>query len=288
MELDKIVKREKPDIIHTNVGTIHEGFWAAKKNHIPHIFHLREYQDKDFNWEIVPSKRLFCRMLKNSYVITITNSLGKHFNLENYNKKRTIYNGIYEKEKTALLFPKDNYFLCASRISKEKCLDDVVRTFSHFHQRYPHYSLVIAGTGSPQYIDELIKIAKEGKCEKSIVFLGHINNPFDYMKKAKAIIVASYYEGFGRMTAEAAFAGCLVIGRNSGGTKEILEEIGGFSFLDNADMLKAMEEVVWLGEEEYIQKAEYAQKIAQQQYSIEQNVNAIHSFYLDIIKETSH
>ena len=277
-ELDKIVKKEKPDIIHTNVGTIHEGFWVARKNHIPHIFHIREYQDKDFNWKIIPSKRFFCWILKHTYVITISSSLVKHFNLENYNKKRTIYNGIYEKEKTALLFPKESYFFCASRISKEKGLDDVVRSFSLFHQMYPNYSLVIAGTK---------KIAIDGKCEKSIIFLGHINNPFDYMKKAKALIVGSYYEGFGRMTAEAAFAGCMVIGRYSGGTKEIIDKIGGYSYINNDGLLEAMIDVERLREEEYIQKAKYAQEVAKQLYSIEQNVNAIHSFYLDIVKETS-
>ena len=163
-ELNQIVKQEKPDIIHTNVGTIHEGFWVAKKNHIPHIFHIREYQDRDFNWKIIPSKLLYCWILKHSFVITITDALGKHFRIEKYSKRRTIYNGIYEKGNTALMIPKDSFFLCASRISKEKGLGDVVRAFSLFHQKYPNYSLVIAGKGSPNYIEELVSIAKEGKC----------------------------------------------------------------------------------------------------------------------------
>lgn len=284
-ELNQIVKKEKPDIIHTNVGTIHEGFWVAKKNHIPHIFHIREYQDKDFNWKIIPSKRIFCWMLKHSFVITITDALGRHFRIDKFSKRRTIYNGIYEKEKTALMIPKERFFLCASRISKEKGLGDVVRAFSQFHQEYPNYSLVIAGKGTPHYIEELVGIAKEGKCEESIVFLGHIDNPFEYMKKAKALIVGSYNEGFGRMTAEAAFAGCLVIGRNAGGTKEILDKIGGYSFINNDGLEEAMKDVIQLSDEEYINKAKHAQKVAQQLYSTEQNIDAIYSLYLDIVKE---
>ncbi len=284
-ELDRIVRKEKPDIIHTNVGTIHEGFWVAKKNHIPHIFHIREYQDRDFNWRIIPSKLLYCWILKRSFVITITDALGKHFRIEKYSKRRTIYNGIYEKEKTALMILKEKFFLCASRISKEKGLSDVVRAFSLFHQTYPNYSLVIAGKGSPHYIEELMCIAKEGKCEESIVFLGHIDNPFEYMKKAKALIVGSYNEGFGRMTAEAAFAGCLVIGRNSGGTKEILDKTGGYSFIDYDGIVKAMKDIEQLSDEEYLEKATQAQKVAQQLYSTEQNIDAIYSFYLEIMKE---
>ncbi len=284
-ELDKIVKKEKPDIIHTNVGTIHEGFWVAKKNHIPHIFHIREYQDKDFNWKIIPSKLLYCWILKHSFVITITDALGKHFRIEKCSKRRTIYNGIYEKGKIALRIPKERFFLCASRISKEKGLGDVVRAFSQFHQKYPNYSLVIAGKGSHHYIEELVGIAKEGKCEESIVFPGHIDNPFEYMKKAKALIVGSYNEGFGRMTAEAAFAGCIVIGRYSGGTKEILRKTGGYTFMNNDGLINAMKDIELLSDEEYIKKAKRAQKVAQQLYSTEQNVDSIYSFYLKIMKK---
>ena len=46
-ELQKIVRKEKPDIIHTNVGIIREGLTVARKAGIPHILHIREYQNKD-------------------------------------------------------------------------------------------------------------------------------------------------------------------------------------------------------------------------------------------------
>ena len=43
-ELTKIIIREKPNLIHTNVGVVQEGFHVAKAMGIPHIWHLREYQ----------------------------------------------------------------------------------------------------------------------------------------------------------------------------------------------------------------------------------------------------
>lgn len=42
---------------------------------------------------------------------------------------------------------------------------------------------------------------------------------FLLLKYASALLVASPSEGLGRMTAEAAFAGCMVIGYNAAGTK---------------------------------------------------------------------
>ena len=58
-EVEKIVKLVNPDIIHTNVGVIQAGYKVSKKLNIPHIWHLREYQTKDFGWEIEPSKKAF-------------------------------------------------------------------------------------------------------------------------------------------------------------------------------------------------------------------------------------
>ena len=46
---------------------------------------------------------------------------------------------------------------------------------------------------------------------------------YDLMYNAKALIVPSRHEGFGFITAEAMFNGCLVIGRNTSGTKEQMD-----------------------------------------------------------------
>ena len=85
---------ENPDIIHTNTGVIHEGLKVAKRLKIPHVWHLREYQDKDFNWEAFPCFSAYCQMLRKSYVITITNDIKAHFGLLDFPYSRTIYNGV--------------------------------------------------------------------------------------------------------------------------------------------------------------------------------------------------
>ena len=36
-DLKIIVQNEKPDIIHTNTGVVHEGYLVAKKYNIPHV-----------------------------------------------------------------------------------------------------------------------------------------------------------------------------------------------------------------------------------------------------------
>lgn len=93
-----------------------------------------------------------------------------------------------------------------------------------------------------------------------MIFEGFQTNVKSYMTKAKTLIVASPAEGFGRMTAEACFDGCLVIGKNSCGTKEILEQTGGFLYNTQQELIAKMENVASISDEEYKEKALQAQK----------------------------
>ena len=279
----EIIKRIKPDIVHTNVGIVHEGFWCTKKLDIPHVWHLREYQDKDFNRVTVPSKSRFKKYLKQSFVISITKGIHRHFDLCESNRHRVIYNGVLPASVSALDFPKEKFFLCASRVSWEKGHEDVVRCFSEFYQHYPDYRLVILGFGEKDYIDFLMQLSKQLGCDDAIDFKGYTDDVSQYMRTATALIVASYNEGFGRMTAEASFYGCMVIGRGTGGTKEIMDETGGFQFLTNEELLQQMIKIAQMSEAEYRQLVLKAQSKAIELYSTENNVNSVEQFYMDIL-----
>lgn len=280
-KLKKIVEIEKPDIIHTNVGVIHEGYHVARILKIPHVWHLREYQTKDFHWLIFPSYSIFRQHLKKSFVITITNGIREYFKLT-FPKAITIYNGIYRRDETCLVKDKESYFLIASRISPEKGILDVIKAFSKFSLRHD-YRLRIAGMDSGQYVESLVNSARELDCLDRIDFLGFQKDIRHLMSYAKALIVASPYEGFGRMTAEAAFCGTIVIGRNTAGTKEIMDVTGGLAFSTIDEMTEQMEVLALMPAGEYMSKALYAQKKAKDYYSIENNVDRVFSFYKDII-----
>lgn len=287
-KLLEIIKKEKPDIIHTNVGVVQEGFFCARKLGIPHVWHLREYQDRDFNWKFFPSKCIFKRLLKKSNVISITKDIHKAFNLPEDKRHKVIYNGILSKNNTFLEFPKKKYFVCASRVSREKGHDDVIKAFSVFHKSRTDFKLVILGFGDDIYINELKSLSKKLDCDDSVIFEGFTDDVVSYMKYATALIVGSKNEGFGRMTAEAAFAGCLVIGRNTSGTKEILDETGGMKFLEQEDLVRCMFSAANMVEQDYKEIITHAQERAIELYSNENNIEKTHQFYLDIRNNDKH
>lgn len=284
IKLLRVVRELSPDIIHTNTGVVHEGYYSSKKFNIPHVWHLREYQDKDFNMKIFPSKHYFQKELADSYVISITKDILDAFALKHTNKHNVIYNGIFPKQSIDILFPKKNYFLCASRVSPEKGHDETIKAFSEFYRRNKDYKLVIMGFGNNSYISKLKKLAHQLGCAQAIEWLGFIEDIRPYMKEAKALVVSSFCEGFGRMTAEAAFMGCMIIGRNTGGTKEIMDEVGGLPFDNVEGLVERMNFVANMPDDEYKRCVIHSRDIALKTYSNEANIEQIFSFYNEILK----
>lgn len=281
-KIHKIASRHHVDIIHTNVGVVHEGFWAAKLLKIPHVWHLREYQDLDALRSYYPCKSIFFKLLRHSYTVCITHDIQRHFKLTDEQKSRVIYNPISSTNKEYLIvLPKENYFLIANRISDDKRIEDALYAFAKLIKNHPNFRLLIAGHASSKvYYERMAKIVAELNIKESVEFLGYVQNVYNLMKSAKALLVTSRFEGFGRMTAEANMCGCLVIGRNTGGTQEILNLThGGCLFKDVDDLVAKMEHVVSLSDNEYLSFSQHAQAIASQRFSTVRNANEINGLY---------
>ena len=270
-EVQRIVERVQPDLIHTNIGVLYQVISVARKFRIPHVLHIREYQTKDFGWKIFPSKAYYQSALQQSHVITITKDIFNYFELDDHKNACVMYDGILSKDSVIFTPHKEKYFLCASRISEEKGIDSAVNAFERVSEQIPDYELWIAGGhATPQYQERLKKLIDSKACSRRIKLLGYRTDVVDLMRKATALIVASRFEGLGRMTVEAIFSGCLVIGRDSGGTKEVLELTkGGFLFQSDEQLADLMVHVAKLDEESYLSLIRASQQITIDNFSNE-------------------
>lgn len=288
LELKKIVEQIKPDLIHSNSGVIHIGYYLSQITHIPHVWHIREYVVKDFGWKIEPSYSSFVKKLDKSNVITISDDLLIYFKQKNNSKAKRIYNGCLSKKEAKINNQKRNFFLICSRVSKEKGHEEVIRAFSEFIISSPGYRLLIAGAGEENYINYLKDLAKSLGCYHAIDFLGFIVDVKPLMLNAKALIVGSIFEGFGRMTAEAYMCGCPVIGRNTGGTKEILEKTGGLVFSNYDQLVQTMRFIVEMSDIEYEEMIQNGYKVAVEKFSIETNTANVISYYKRILDNSKN
>lgn len=222
--LKKIANDFNPDLIYSNSSILLYGYNIAKKLNIKHLWHIREYIDKDFDLTFYPTNKSKVRLLQSGPTISITKEINSLYKLQTLGT--VIYNGVYStkelstncRNNTKQEFP---YFVYVGTINETKGCTDLVNAYAKYLKRGGTYKLVICGSYSENYENKMnVLLYKHPACSENIIFEGQCNDIRQHMQTAKAIIVPSPYEAFGRITAEAMFNKCLIIGRNTGGTKE--------------------------------------------------------------------
>lgn len=238
-----IAQNFSPDIIHENSSVLNVGYQVAKRLNLPDVIHIREYGDLDFNMKIPGIKRRLSSPF--TYTISITKDILRHRNQETNPNAVQIYNGIIKSEQIRYQANKQDYLLFAGRIEPAKGITDLINAYISYALAIKNpLRLWIAGACNyPEYLKELKKKVADNGLEKMVRWIGETSNVDDLMYEASATIVPSRFEGLGRVLPEAMANGCLCIGRNTGGTKEQMDngrKLTGkdiaFSF-DNAEQL---------------------------------------------------
>lgn len=288
-QLRAVIRSYQPDIIHTNNSNIYSGAVMAKHFGIPHVWHIREYMDLDHDAQW-PRKRFFDRNRKWSHCIAITRGLFDHYRMDE-KKDAHIYNGICSATDTPRFqAEKQNYFLYIGRVVPTKGVEDMIEAFITFCQTHPdcQYRLKIAGDGETAYINKLKEKLQTAGVLNLVDFLGFQAEVFPLLQVAKALIVPSYFEAMGRITIEAMLAGCYVIGRNTAGTKELLDnEQTGLRFETKEELVQCLRSVIQADEDHLQAELERVQKHAIVEYSTEHNAKQILRFYHKILNHYS-
>lgn len=275
-------------IVHSNVSVLSCGFKAAVREGLPHVFHVREYVDKDFGMKPYPTMRSYHRRLNHpdAYTICITRGLQSYHNLVGDNAEQ-IYNGIsMEASEKHSEFFSENYFLYAGRIEPAKGVDQLLEAYSTFiSSHHDGWMLKLAGAKSDAaYCQQLIKFVREKGLESRVQFLGPRSDVSSLMRDARATIVPSVFEAFGRCLPEAMLNECITIGRDIGGTKEQydngLRESGmeiGLRYATTAELTQRMNEVA--DDANFADMKAVAKKVVQHLYSPETYIEQVCNFY---------
>lgn len=295
-KIDNIIRNEEIDIVHSNNTVTDLGRHIAESRNIPHLYHVREYGDKDFGLRYFPTTRSFHNYLRQSnvYTVCITKDIQIHHGLMNNHNSKVIYNGIiddiYEVNTNNDV---RNYFLYAGRIEPTKGLLELIKAYSIYVKQVSNpLPLKVAGEvfdfNYKKNIDELIQ---KNNLINNIDFLGTCNDMSAMYKNAKAIVICSEYEGFGRCMPEAMSYGCIVIGHNTGGIKEQFDnglsltgtEIG-YRYDNREELIYTLLEVHNLHAEAYAFMQRKAFQVVEKLYSVSNYVQSILDFY-ELIKE---
>lgn len=287
-----IIESFQPDLVHTNNGVIDIALNYCLKKGIPHVWHLREYQDLDFGMSIMPSKNYWMNRIHKTgnYNIAITKGIFDYFKLRDCDT--VIYDGPLKEShnfESKIEKNKKSFLFVAGCISNEgKGLMEALKAFCEFCKTDSRYNFLLVGTiKENDYWKECQGVI--AACPKdSVITLGQRDDVYDLMSKAIAIVVPSFFEGFGFITTEAMYNKCLVIGRDTAGTKEQfdngLRDTGfeiGLRFNTIEQLTDCMHTVV---SDNYSQIIETAYTYVQQNYTETISNQKIEKYYKNILK----
>ena len=293
LQLINLLNNNRPDLIHTNSSVTSIGYYVAKFLNIPHIWHIREYGALNFQtFYYYPTfKHQKSRYKKqNSYTICITKDIQRYNALLNHVNSTVIYDGVLPANAIDYIPHKKPYFLYVGRLEHIKGILPLIDAYANYCQTHPSpLPLYIAGSGNPKYTELVKTKLLDYGIEHQVQLLGMIDNVLPYYKGAKALIVPSLFEGFGFITAEAMFSGCLVIGKDVAGTKEQFDnglELSGediaLRYTTEAQLVQHLTDVTNNPSEQYESMILRGQKVVRQLYTSEQHVEQVYDLYKKI------
>lgn len=256
--LKKKLKGRKIDIVHTNTSPNDVGVFLSRFFGAKHVWHVRECLDDHAQYRMYGGLEKLIRKINNADVrIAISSYVRDHWKM---NKRNTflIHDAICSKNESTCILPKEKYVLFISyNLTEAKGSRIAIMAFGLSQLNNDGFKLVLMGNCNIDYQASLMATAKDYHCDKDIVFLPCQRNIKPVFEKAAAMVMASKYEGLGRVTAEAMFYGCPVIAHASGGTLDIVQDgKTGYLFSEVDDCAELLRKVCLTDQESIIRQAQ--------------------------------
>ncbi len=232
------LKSWKTDIVYTNSSVLSIGAMAAAQLRRPHVWHIREFGDKDYDlWPDV-GRREFRRILMTADATVFVSHALKRAYLGRANPAtaHVIYNGVASEAEFderrraahALRGCRQPFtFALVGRFRESKGQAVALRAFGAVAKRFPKVRLLLVGgagaTGDQGYFEQCRVLADELDVADRVEFWGFIPDPRRAYLAADAALMCSRNEAMGRVTVEAMSACRPVIGYDNGGTSELID-----------------------------------------------------------------
>ncbi len=230
--------RWRCDVVYSNSSVFAIGAMAAARLGLPHIWHVREFGDRDYGLRPDFGQHLFRLGLRTADATVFVSQalrraiLGRNLPANSH----VIYNGVapeaaFDARRQAAQSVRGRRqpftFVLVGRFRASKGQAVAIRAFAQVAARHPAVRLLLVGgtglTGQQDYFDCCRALAAELAVADRVEFWGYIPDPERAFLEADVALMCSRHEAMGRVTAEAMSACRPVIGFDSGGTAELID-----------------------------------------------------------------
>jgi glycosyltransferase involved in cell wall biosynthesis len=232
------VSRWQTSLVYSNSSVFAIGAMSAAKLGLPHIWHLREFGNRDYNLWPDLGAWLARRVFRTADARIFVSKALKHAFLGNSTPRKTyvIYNGVapeavFDERRRLAEAQRDRgqpfTFVLVGRFRQGKGQAIAIEAFAKVAKQFQEVRLILAGdaglTGEQGYYDHCRTLVKEMGISDRVGFWGYIPDPERAFLDADVALMCSQNEAMGRVTVEAMSACRPVIGNDSGGTSELID-----------------------------------------------------------------
>jgi glycosyltransferase involved in cell wall biosynthesis len=280
------------DIVHGNDLRINLSWSLPSKVFAKgFVWHQRTLLSNSKLWLLI---RYLC-----DYFVAISDAVMQDTprNIKNY-KKKIVYNSfnidplIDKKLERKFVIkkynlPRDCFLLgCIGRIVDYKNIDFVIKNIADiYHNVNKNVYLIVVGTGTEEYVDELKAYVCRMDIDSRIIFTGFLYNPNKIAASLDLLIAPSLTDAFGRTIVESMLQRTPVLAAKSGGHVGIINDgVNGMfyeptiegDFIDKISTIMDNEHIDMLSDKAY--------QFAKSNFSSKQHLNNILSIYDYLLK----
>lgn len=226
--LYKKLKPYKFDIVHSNSGVIDLGAYISKQLKSKHIWHLRDFGDKDYSLYPVGGKLYEKYTYRHADAfIAISKAIQDHYQrIINPQKIHLIYNGIEEVEDRFIAKHQNKQieFLCAGIITSGKNQMEIVKAADELinKRNITKFHVTLVGFQDEEYVCSIIKTINNNNLNNYFTILKETDGIKELASTMDVGIMCSNTEAFGRVTVEYMLQNLIVIANNHGANPEII------------------------------------------------------------------
>ena len=167
-----------------------------------------------------------------------------------------------KKQKIDPYFEKNQFIVAIGRLTKQKNFKFLISCFQKLIDSQPNLKLVILGDG--EEMQNLKKLIHTKNLKNNIFLLGHSQNVFSYLSRAKLFILSSLWEDPGWVLLEAAASNTLILSSDcKNGPSEIIDNNNAgqlYKSDDEQDFINKFNKIMSLDKAQINSKKLFAKK----------------------------
>ncbi len=226
----RLIKRKKIDLVHVNSMSAYVAGLAALRTSCRLVWHMRDLLEEDHNLKIYNRDSGYELISQADRMIAVSECVKQKYTpIFGASKVVKILNGVdvrrfYFPHHEILRGPKAVFVFLGNFQRKKGPIEFSMACAEAFRRGLKKIEVWFIGEDQEHLRPYFDEIFTQAGMSDNVRYFGLQKEPERILVNADVAVVCSKCEAFGRVTVEMMLSGCLLIGADTGGTKELIQD----------------------------------------------------------------